>query len=147
MPYQDWYTTATNAASNQGLPPALVPPTGSFIAQQRQPLVPINAEPVGEVQNTNQSQQPSTFAGSSLRTAGRFEKSNAFVNPMDINRAITGGASNDIVTERRTIPQRSMGGKGGTNTMSQEQMMPYDYQTESRVGDQMESLYSSTYKL
>ena len=146
MPYQDWYTTATNAASNQGLPPALVPPTGSFIAPQRQPLVPINAEPVGEVQNTNQSQQPSTFAGSSLRTAGRFEKSNAFVNPMDINRAITGVASNDIVTERRTIPQR-VKSSIETNTMSQEQMMPYDYQTESRVGDPMESLYSSTYKL
>jgi hypothetical protein len=146
MPYQDWYTTATNAASNQGLPPALVPPTGSFIAPQRQPLVPINAEPVGEVQNTNQNQQPSTFAGSSLRTAGRFEKSNAFVNPMDINRAITGGASNDIVTERRTIPQR-VKSSIETNIMSQEQMMPYDYQTESRVGDPMESLYSSTYKL
>ena len=96
MPYQDWYTTATNAASNQGLPPALVPPTGSFIAPQRQPLVPINAEPVGEVQNTNQNQQPSTFAGSSLRTAGRFEKSNAFVNPMDINRAIVTRANDAL---------------------------------------------------
>ena len=61
MPYQDWYTTATNAASNQGLPPALVPPTGSFIAPQRQPLVPINAEPVGEVQNTNQNNTTSWY--------------------------------------------------------------------------------------
>ena len=147
MPYQDWYTTATNAASNQVLPPALVPQTNNVIMPQVQPNRPINAQPAIEVQNKEQRQQPSIFAGSGLRTAGTFERFNAFVNPMDINRSITEGANNDMVTERRTRPQRSMGGKGATSTMSQEQMMPYDYQTESTVGDAIESLYSSTYKL
>ena len=143
MPYQDWYTTATNAASNQGLPPALVPPTGSFIAPQRQPLVPINTEPVGEVQNTEQSQQPSTFVGSSLRTAGRFEKQNPFINPTQIDQR------GDTTKELRQRPKSSnrMGGFSNERIMSQEDMMPYDYQTELRVGDPMESLYSSTYKL
>ena len=141
MPYQDWYTTAINAASNQVLPPALVPQTNNVIMPQVQPNRPINAQPAIEVQNTEQRQQPSTFAGSGLRTAGMFEKQNAFINPMQIDQR------GDITKELRQRPKREMGGLSNERIMSQEDMMPYDYQTESTVGDPMESLYSSTYKL
>ena len=141
MPYQDWYTTATNAASNQVLPPALVPQTNNVVMPQAQPNRPINAQPAIEVQNTEQRQQPSTFAGSGLRTAGMFEKQNPFINPTQIDQR------GDITKELRQRPKREMGGLSNERIMSQEDMMPYDYQTESTVGDPMESLYSSTYKL
>ena len=69
MAFQDWYTRATNSAVTMNMPPALVPPTQIFVAPPRQPLVPMNAT-LNNAPDT--PSERSTYAGSNLRSAGRF---------------------------------------------------------------------------
>lgn len=110
MPYQDWYTQATNAAVTMNMPPALVPPTQSFVAPPRQPLVPVNARPINNAIKENEirareraasvtQEDRSTYAGSNLRSAGRFEKQTAMINPFAANSMILGDANTGMITE------------------------------------------------
>ena len=157
MPYQDWYTQATNSAVTMNIPPALVPPTQSFVAPPRQPLVPINAMPLGNDIKANElrarernasvaQEDRSTFAGSNLRSAGRFEKQTAMINPFAAQSMILGGADTGMITEAKKIKEREYGGNFKLETRSQQDMAADQYNSDIGMNN-MNSLYEDTYLL
>ncbi len=100
MPYQNWYSAATNAAVDMNMPPALVPPLASAVAPARQPITPINAnvpsadvttedENSSTIQSRIDSFDTSNYARN-LRTAGRFDRETAMVTPMETQRMMFG---------------------------------------------------------
>ena len=100
MPYQNWYSAATNAAVDMNMPPALVPPLNSAVAPARQPMTPINAnvpsadvttqdENSATIQSRIDSFDRSTY-GRNLRTAGRFDRETAMITPQETQRRMFG---------------------------------------------------------
>jgi hypothetical protein len=69
MPYQNWYSAATNAAVDMNMPPALVPALN-------------------------------------LRTAGRFDKETAMINPQETQRMMFGDQA--FRNTRRITEERDM---------------------------------------
>jgi len=133
MPYQNWYSAATNAAVDMNMPPALVPPFNSVVAPVRQPITPINANvPSADVttQNENnlniQNRDRSNYARN-LRTAGRFDRETAMITPQETQRMMYGDQAfrnTRRITEEREKSKLNWGwfDKDGI-TRSQEDMM------------------------
>jgi len=157
MPYQDWYTQATNAAVTMNMPPALVPPTQSFVAPPRQPLVPVNARPMSnaikeneirarERAASNRQEDRSTYAGSNLRSAGRFEKQTAMINPFAANSMILGGADTGVITEAAENKRRKPVYTDKFEFRTQADMAADQYNSDIGMNN-MNSLYEDTYLL
>lgn len=112
MPYQNWYSAATNAAVDMNMPPALVPALNSAMAPTRQPMTPINANvpstdtATEDALNTGNSRDTSLYARSNLRTAGRFDKETAMINPQETQRMMFGDQA--FRNTRRITEERDM---------------------------------------
>tara|TARA_B100001778_G_C18523285_1_gene599927 strand:+ start:299 stop:736 length:438 start_codon:yes stop_codon:yes gene_type:complete len=145
MAFQDWYTRATNSAVTMNMPPALVPPTQSFVAPPRQPLVPMNAT-LNNAPDT--PSERSTYAGSNLRSAGRFERETAMINPFAAQSMILGDTDTSMITEQkeRKKPNLEYGGNFEVGTRSQEEMAADQYNSDIGMNN-MNSLYEQTYLL
>ena len=157
MPYQDWYTQATNAAVTMNMPPALVPPTQSFVAPPRQPLVPINARPISNAIKENElrareraasarQEDRSTFDGSNLRSAGRFERQTAMINPFAANSMILGDTDTGMITEAAENKKRKNVYTGSFEFRTQADMAADQYNSDIGMNN-MNSLYEDTYLL
>jgi hypothetical protein len=152
MPYQDWYTQATNAAVTMNMPPALVPPTQSFVAPPRQPLVPVNARPISnaikenELRASARQEDRSTYAGSNLRSAGRFEKQTAMINPFAANSMILGGTDTGMITEAAEHKRRKPVYTDKFEFRTQADMAADQYNSDIGMNN-MNSLYEDTYLL
>ena len=146
MPYQDWYTQATNAAVTMNMPPALVPPTQSFVAPPRQPLVPVNARPLNNTTTPVSQEDRSTFAGSNLRSAGRFEKQSAMINPFAAQSMILGGTDTGMITEAAENKKRKNVYTDKFEFRTQADMAADQYNSDIGMNN-MNSLYEDTYLL
>tara|TARA_B100000424_G_scaffold51211_1_gene36440 strand:+ start:3353 stop:3793 length:441 start_codon:yes stop_codon:yes gene_type:complete len=146
MPYQDWYTQATNAAVTMNMPPALVPPTQSFVAPPRQPLVPVNARPLNNTDAPVEQEDRSTFAGSNLRSAGRFEKQTAMINPFAAQSMILGGTDTGMITEAAENKKRKNVYTDKFEFRTQADMAADQYNSDIGMNN-MNSLYEDTYLL
>jgi len=165
MPYQDWYTQATNAAVTMNMPPALVPPTQSFVAPPRQPLVPVNARPLvsGNSRPINNAikeneirareraasarqEDRSVYASGNLRSAGRFEKQTAMINPFAANSMILGGADTGMITEAAENKRREYGSTDRFEFRTQADMAADQYNSDIGMNN-MNSLYEDKYLL
>tara|TARA_R100001129_G_scaffold113439_2_gene78244 strand:+ start:3222 stop:3662 length:441 start_codon:yes stop_codon:yes gene_type:complete len=146
MPYQDWYTQATNAAVTMNMPPALVPPTQSFVAPPRQPLVPVNARPLNNTTAPVSQENRSTFAGSNLRSAGRFEKQSAMINPFATQSMILGGTDTGMITEAAENTKRKNVYTDKFEFRTQADMAADQYNSDIGMNN-MNSLYEDTYLL
>ncbi len=104
MPYQNWYSAATNAAVDMNMPPALVPALNSAMAPARQPMTPINANVPSTY--TGDSRDTSLTASSTLRTAGRFDKETAMITPQETQRMMFGDQA--FRNTRRITEERDM---------------------------------------
>tara|TARA_Y100000592_G_C5452156_1_gene309328 strand:- start:133 stop:570 length:438 start_codon:yes stop_codon:yes gene_type:complete len=145
MAYTDWYTQATNAAVTMNMPPALVPPTNSYMAPPRQPLVPVNAAPISDTNEaTNQPSQRTRFGN--LRSAGRFEKTSAMVTPQQAQAMILGDTDLREITEKSDRSINNIGAFVGPNTRTQEDMMN-DQLNINNSTNNMNNMYEQTYLL
>tara|TARA_R100000988_G_scaffold103827_1_gene85836 strand:- start:3341 stop:3808 length:468 start_codon:yes stop_codon:yes gene_type:complete len=126
MPYQNWYSAATNAAVDMNMPPALVPPTPSVMTPPRQPITPINANvPTGIDSNEREFQDTSNYSMGNLRTAGRFDRETAMITPEETQRMMYGDQAfrnTRRITEERINHPKLASNIRMPSTRSQEDM-------------------------
>ncbi len=153
MPYQTWYSAATNAAVDMNMPPALVPALNSAMAPPRQPITPINAN----VPSSDSSRDSSIYARSNLRTAGRFDRETAMITPQESQRMMFGDQAfrntrriteerdmdkdYDFVDRRPTMTQGEMSAVAGSSENYSNQFEGYE-NTSNPFSDQYSSLWS-----
>jgi len=162
MPYQDWYTQATNSAVGSNLPPALVPPSGGIVPQPNQLSTQPSALAPSSIQATTQPIQPTTsntsttpstdtshYQASRLRTAGRFEKESAMINPWERNARAGTDDTNLGLGVVNPTKEMHMGGVGGFWSQAEyPEWEPSDHMIESQGiynntnQDTLESIYS-----
>ena len=128
------------------MPPALVPPTQSFVAPPRQPLVPVNARPLNNTTTPVSQEDRSTFAGSNLRSAGRFEKQSAMINPFAAQSMILGGTDTGMITEAAENKKRKNVYTDKFEFRTQADMAADQYNSDIGMNN-MNSLYEDTYLL
>tara|TARA_R110002012_G_scaffold60540_1_gene158415 strand:+ start:2989 stop:3477 length:489 start_codon:yes stop_codon:yes gene_type:complete len=162
MPYQSWYSAATNAAVDMNMPPALVPSLNSAVAPVRQPITPINAnvpstDNITEDANTGNSRDNSIYARSNLRTAGRFDKETAMITPQETQRMMFGDQAfrntrriteerdmskdYNFVDRRPTMTQQEMAAQAGPSENYSNDFEGYE-NTSNPFSDQYSSLWS-----
>ena len=88
----------------------------------------------------------STYAGSNLRSAGRFEKQTAMINPFAANSMILGGADTGVITEAAENKKREYGSTDRFEFRTQADMAADQYNSDIGMNN-MNSLYEDTYLL
>jgi len=157
MPYQTWYSAATNAAVDMNMPPALVPALNSAMAPLRQPITPINANVPSSDSSRDSSRDSSIYARSNLRTAGRFDRETAMITPQETQRMMFGDQAfrntrriteerdmdkdYDFVDRRPTMTQGEMSAVAGSSENYSNQFEGYE-NTSNPFSDQYSSLWS-----